>query len=577
MHLINELRFWEYKGREERNGIPRKQVVEDKGEIELNTELHVVYVMNHVGVCGGSKVIFEHANGLSRLGAKVTIISHFPKPDWFPINVEYISVPFQIELAKAIPECSVIVATYWEQIGACVETGIAPVVYFEQGDFHLFEWGNLDKDKQQFINNQFQLAYKIITVSHEIAKLIKKIFHRESSVFHNSVDQNVFFAKNGEANKDKKYMLIVGSEQSEFKGISDLKQVFQKVKQRGFNIELLWVTPTQPNNSLGEVYVNPSQQLLGSLYRKADFYICGSYYESFALPPLEAMSSGTPVITTDNVGVNEYAINSINCLMNKPKDIDGMEESVIQILTDHDLYQQLRVNGLKTASSFSWNNTLNDLLKFYKMISTKKVKKTYNLCSWIKNYSKYELEKDSDEVIINSFLSQSNADEIMLLVKQEVIKDMPFYSWETLIKKDKLTSGRVEKLYIKVNKEDYRPDSKGILFFKNEEFNEALSVFWSELNELEIGTFEHAVCLRWVCLCLYELQMDTELFTLLQSAIKEYPAYSDLLFIYGMLLKDHNRIEESIAEFNKATIIQDALHYPEFIGDLKTKISSHLL
>ena len=40
-------------------------------------------------------------------------------------------------------------------------------------------------------------------------------------------------------------------------------------------------------------------QTLAALYRLADVFVFPSLYEGFGLPPLEAMASGTPVITSN--------------------------------------------------------------------------------------------------------------------------------------------------------------------------------------------------------------------------------------------------------------------------------------
>ena len=42
-----------------------------------------------------------------------------------------------------------------------------------------------------------------------------------------------------------------------------------------------------------------SDQTLAALYRLADVFVFPSLYEGFGLPPLEAMASGTPVITSN--------------------------------------------------------------------------------------------------------------------------------------------------------------------------------------------------------------------------------------------------------------------------------------
>jgi len=46
-------------------------------------------------------------------------------------------------------------------------------------------------------------------------------------------------------------------------------------------------------------FVNPSDELLASLYKGARFLIQPSLIEGFGLPPLEALSLGTPVLLSD--------------------------------------------------------------------------------------------------------------------------------------------------------------------------------------------------------------------------------------------------------------------------------------
>ena len=91
---ISEFRRQEFEQREKRLPYIKKQtlVIQKKKK----EKLHIVYVMTHVGICGGTKIILQHANLLSDLMQQVTLISHFDKPNWFPIsdNVQYLQIPF---------------------------------------------------------------------------------------------------------------------------------------------------------------------------------------------------------------------------------------------------------------------------------------------------------------------------------------------------------------------------------------------------------------------------------------------------------------------------------------------------
>ena len=148
---IKTLKQIEFNKREERlkTAIPQKLIYEPTE----NKKLHITYVMTWTGVCGGSKIILEHANKLTARGHKITIISHDKKPIWFKMNdsIQFIEVPWGQTLCESIPKCDVIVATYWREIYECIEQKIAPVIYFEQGDYHLFDLEKLDNRTYEYI------------------------------------------------------------------------------------------------------------------------------------------------------------------------------------------------------------------------------------------------------------------------------------------------------------------------------------------------------------------------------------------------------------------------------------------
>ena len=122
--------------------VTRNELVKKR---KCNNRFHVVYVMSNTTICGAAKIIFQHANRLREKGVKVTIVAYFNKPSWFNIKCDYIQAPFTTKLAMCIPQCDLIIATYYTHIGECVKTRLAPVIYFEQGDFHIFCYDRLEK------------------------------------------------------------------------------------------------------------------------------------------------------------------------------------------------------------------------------------------------------------------------------------------------------------------------------------------------------------------------------------------------------------------------------------------------
>lgn len=373
---LQEFRNEEFSRREEHLKHAEKQKLYMSETNDEHRQIHIVYVMTHVGICGGTKICLEHVNNLARLNQKATIVSHFKKPTWFPIrgDVKYIQVPFEQELATGIPQCDVIVATYWREIYECIAREIAPVVYFEQGDFHLFSWDTVSERVKNYIHKQFQVVPFIYTVSKGASEKIMENFGRESLVINNAIDHSIFYSDfvNRRYEKREFTVIIIGSEKNEFKGIGDIKQALSILKEAGYKIKLNWVSPDKPDNPLGKVFVNPKQKHIGKLLRNSDLFISASLYESFSLPVLEAMACGCPVITTNNKGVLEYAVNNENCIMTAMSDPNELAKNIISVYEDEALADKIISGGIKTASKYSWDNIIPQILKYYQQISNYK-------------------------------------------------------------------------------------------------------------------------------------------------------------------------------------------------------------
>lgn len=366
---INHYREVEFKNRLDRVIYSKEQKL---ALGKAKERIHVVYVLNHVGICGGVKVILEHANRLVDLGVEVTLVCHYPKPNWYQLKANYIMVESGKDLAEGIPDCDVIVATYWDHIQACIETNKAPVVYFEQGDFHLFDVESIPKNLFSFIKRQFELPKFIITVSNNAAKAINKTYSRKADIIYNAVDKEVFNVYGKKYDNGKPYILMIGSDQVEFKRLDDIISAYKILKNRKIDLDLIWITPTVPSKEYKEVsnvFINPSQEIIAELYRGAFVFVSASLYESFSLPILEAMSCGCPVITTDNEGASELVENYKNGLfveVQNPLDIASKIEKLIEF---PDLRDSLINNGLITSDMYSWDNSLKKLLDYFKYVA----------------------------------------------------------------------------------------------------------------------------------------------------------------------------------------------------------------
>nr|WP_255453700.1 glycosyltransferase family 1 protein [Thermococcus sp. LS1] len=102
---------------------------------------------------------------------------------------------------------------------------------------------------------------------------------------------------------------------------------------------------------------------LPKLYSGAKFFIFPSFHESFGLPILEAMASGTPVITSNVFSLRELG-EGVALLVN-PYNLNEIAEAMYTLSVDNVLRRKLRNKGLKKAQEFSWEVTAKKHLKVY--------------------------------------------------------------------------------------------------------------------------------------------------------------------------------------------------------------------
>jgi glycosyltransferase involved in cell wall biosynthesis len=98
-------------------------------------------------------------------------------------------------------------------------------------------------------------------------------------------------------------------------------------------------------------------------YNAADLFVYPSLYEGFGLPALEAMASGTPVVTSNTSSLPEV-VGDAGLLVN-PSDPEAMAEAIQKVLTDSDLRDSLRERGLERARAFTWDRAAQDTVAVY--------------------------------------------------------------------------------------------------------------------------------------------------------------------------------------------------------------------
>jgi len=108
-------------------------------------------------------------------------------------------------------------------------------------------------------------------------------------------------------------------------------------------------------------YVSRTQ--LREIYEKALCLLFPSLYEGFGFPILEAMSCGTPVITSKTASMPEVAGDA--AILVDPNDVSSIAEAMQRLLSDHALKETLVAKGFKRLASFSWDKCALETLQVF--------------------------------------------------------------------------------------------------------------------------------------------------------------------------------------------------------------------
>lgn len=99
-------------------------------------------------------------------------------------------------------------------------------------------------------------------------------------------------------------------------------------------------------------------------YHAATVLAFPSLFEGFGLPPLEAMSCGTPVVTSDRTSIPEVVGDA--ALRVNPESSESIAEGLKRVLSDPALRSSLRERGLARAATFTWKRTAAETLGAYR-------------------------------------------------------------------------------------------------------------------------------------------------------------------------------------------------------------------
>jgi glycosyltransferase involved in cell wall biosynthesis len=92
-----------------------------------------------------------------------------------------------------------------------------------------------------------------------------------------------------------------------------------------------------------------------ALMRAADITVCPSRYEPFSLVVLESLASGTPVVTTQNVGAASLLDESCSIVLDDPEDVEALSAALTWMVQNPDQRAKMGEAGRTLALDHTWS------------------------------------------------------------------------------------------------------------------------------------------------------------------------------------------------------------------------------
>jgi UDP-glucose:(heptosyl)LPS alpha-1,3-glucosyltransferase len=156
-------------------------------------------------------------------------------------------------------------------------------------------------------------------------------------------------------------LLLVGNDWKK-KGLPCLLEAVRRLSPSNINILAVGNDTTAPYLSSirragleDRLQFLPLRRDVEFYYAAADAYVGPSLEDAFAMPPLEAMACGLPVIVSRQAGVSEVITHeSDGLVLENPEDAAALASMIRELYTNVSLRQRLGTNASNTAMKYTW-------------------------------------------------------------------------------------------------------------------------------------------------------------------------------------------------------------------------------
>jgi GT2 family glycosyltransferase len=319
---------------------------------------YVVFVTQSIGVDGGRRVILSHINYLVKNGFTVELWNLTGYPEWFEleplVKVRVFGTYYELtrELSK---QDAIKVATWWETAEcvwlASVRNGI-PLYHVQDIEPRYYRNDPVLAAK---VLSRYRPEFNYTTNSEWIKSALESRYRVNAVHIGFGYQSERFHRLDGVERRARSILVAVRG--GPLKNFGYSKSILARLQEHGVKIIGFGNEGTGMLGGLENVefHPNPNDDALCRLYNQAQFFIQTSIHEGFSLPPIEAMACGCVPIITETHGNLEYLQDRGNCVIIPLGDVDAAVATVLSVIDQDELLNNIARGGLDTARRYEWD------------------------------------------------------------------------------------------------------------------------------------------------------------------------------------------------------------------------------
>lgn len=340
--------------------------------------MKIVFVLNTMGMTGGVKVIFEHANRLQARGHEVTVvhllrlkkgrrgwlIGQLKRIKYFllktinrGINIDWFSLNRGIKILRVvnlekIKNFDAIIATANE-----TADWVSDLPGDSRKKFYFIQDYETWTRDARLVDATYKMPLQKIVIASWLKDLMNDKFNEAAAgAVLNGVDWNFFNCPNKIFNKNKIILMMYHILPK--KGVGLGIKAYGRLKKDFPKIKLIMFGAYRPKEKLGpdiEFYFKPKQEKLRELYHQSDIFLHPSIAEGFGLCPMEAMAAKCAVVATDTGAIRDYAQKDKTAIIIPPNNINAIINVLRELLLNESKLREMAESGNRHIKNFDWD------------------------------------------------------------------------------------------------------------------------------------------------------------------------------------------------------------------------------